>query len=240
MALGALAAAIGTAQAALGFSSAQRQQKRTRKAIQRGYGRADERLMLGQRDTRQSTNESLIARGLITGGQEAPVAAMLNTAVTAAGRDRRGGILGIGARGNKYGEAADRQSEANRVANFGPQSGAGMIGERNTLAGSIGGNLSKEFALERNDLNAARHDAIATNNDNFLAQASGAIMGGVQSGLGLYNAFSQPRPGTRPGAGGPAGTGGLSGAFGIDPADPLSSFGTETRVADFKVRPRSS
>lgn len=221
MLLAALAAGAGLVRAGLGIANAGKNARRDRDLIKRAYQRTKNRTNLQQGDIRQSTTESLNARGILNGGDnviDSQAVAAAKAGAPAPGKGIMGAIKGRA--------AAQAQSEENRMA---ADATRGQTGQGNTLSGGIQSDLSREFLLEHQDLFAQREAAIEGTKRQQQADVAGAIASGIDVGTSVYSAGSMLKgaygakagvPSTPPiGTPSPIGPGGWFGGY--DPVDPL-------------------
>jgi hypothetical protein len=160
--------AIGTA-----ITGNQAKQKR-KGAIGAAYRVNAARMDLDQADTRQSTNESLNARGILTAGgvQTAEPTSPIARAVASGGP--------------KFG-SLDRYE--------GP-AGANAIGPANTLSGAANAALTDQFALERKDLADNKAAMEKENQQEYLGSIGHAVEEGIDTFANFAGANSNTAAGT--------------------------------------------
>jgi hypothetical protein len=196
--------AIGTA-----ITGNQAKQKR-KGAIGEAYRVNAARMDLDQADTRQSTNESLNARGVLTaGGVQAAAATSPIARAVASGGPRFGSL-------DRYEGAAGRNA----------------IGPANTLSGSANAALTDQFALERKELADNKAAMEKENRAEYLGSIGHAIEEGIDTTVDAFGANLQTEPQASPNLGpAPLGTQ-------ITPSAPTGAYGMPT-VPDFSVPPAS-
>jgi hypothetical protein len=112
---------------------------------------------LAQANTRESLNEGLNARGLLSPGSGSTNPTSITQAVAASGG--KGGGGGIGG--------------------YLPQASVGSVGAANTLAGGENAQMSDQFALEDKANRQAEQQALNANNTAYLDTIGSAISQGV-------------------------------------------------------------
>lgn len=157
----AAAVASGGLRAGIGAIQNRSETRRSRNLINDSYADASRRLLVNQADVRQSTNESLNARGV--GGSSARP--------TIAGTY---GLLGGGETGRNPTTIAGTQ--------VGP--------EAHTLGEQTQANTDQQLGFERKALDFEHDRANADNDANSMANSIGAISSGIQTGASVYNAGS--------------------------------------------------
>lgn len=194
--------AIGTA-----ITGNQAKQKR-KGAIGEAYRVNAARMDLDQADTRQSTNESLNARGVLTaGGVQTPSPTSPIARAVASGGPRFGSL-------DRYEGAAGRNA----------------IGPANTLSGAANAALTDQFALERKELADNKAAMEKENRAEYLGSIGHAVEEGIDTTVNAFGANLQTEPQTPPSLGrAPLGTQ-------ITPSAPTGAYGMPT-VPDFSVPP---
>lgn len=185
------------------------QAKQKRKgAIGAAYRVNAARMDLDQADTRQATNESLNARGVLTAGgvQPSPIASALQTAVASGG--------------NRFGSLDRYEGGAGKNA----------IGPGNTLSGGANSALTDQFALERKDLADNKAQMEKENRAEYLGSIGHAVEEGIDTWANFAGAGIQTPPQGAPNIGAvPPGTQ-------ITPSAPTGAYGMPT-VPDFSTPP---
>lgn len=194
--------AIGTA-----ITGNQAKQKR-KGAIGAAYRVNAARMDLDQADTRQNTNESLNARGILTaGGVQAPSTTSPIARAVASGGPRFGSL-------DRYEGAAAKNA----------------IGPANTLSGAANAALTDQFALERKDLADNKAAMEKENRAEYLGSIGHALEEGIDTWANFAGYGIQTPPQGPPDLGKPPlGTQ-------ITPSAPTGAYGMPT-VPDFSTPP---
>ena len=206
----AIAAAAGTARGVAGAIAAGQNGHRLNRQINKSYKKGDAALRLQQGDIRQSTNESLAARGLLnSGGQQAPVGQTAPTPLTA--KMGLGGII-----------QTAKNNQAGKISNaFAQQSARGQVGAAGTIASGVSQDLSSEFYKERDNLKTEQQNALRQNHTDTLGGIVGSIASGIQTGAQAYGAMTGAQAAHAPG---PAMPSGIPAAYGVDVVNPLTAL----------------
>lgn len=216
-----IAVALGAGKGLAGAFTAQSQGHHNARSIRRAYRAGDAQLQLEQGDIRQSTNESLAARGLLNagggGGTTPQVAAPVKPNI-------RG--MGFGkalAAGTAY-NTADRTSTMRNIAS------RNEVGLAGTIGAGVSSDLSKEFYKERENLWNEHANALDDNSAATRNAYIGAIGDGISTAAAADNAFGSSAPAAVAGAtttkvAPPNGTpSGIPAAYGVDVVDPLTAL----------------
>lgn len=198
------AIALGGAQGIAGSWQAITSGHRAARRINQLYQRGDEQMRLGQVDTRESTNESLAARGLLNAGS-GPVQPAAAAAAT--------GTLNP----NSIATALANV----RNAKFGEQTSRNEVGAAGTLASGVSTDLSKEFLKERQNLYTDKQNALAENKYNTIGGVVSSIGKGIATAATAANAMA---PVPAPHQASSVTPSGIPSYGGIDPVDPLASM----------------
>lgn len=150
---------IGGAAGAIGFNQVHQRAKGQKGAIKRAYQMATLQNTIDQANTRQDTNESLNARGVLAAGAPQSSRPLSPIAASVA----------------KSGAYRDLYTRAQ----------AGNTGASNTLGGQVNANLGDQFYRESKDLydnkEQALNDVKASEMNGYLQSA----IGGVQTALNV-------------------------------------------------------
>jgi hypothetical protein len=190
----ALAAGAGLARAGFGMAAAGTQGRSERDQIKRAYQITKRRTNEAQAYTRQGTNESLNARGILNGGANTSRSQVLKDAYAAGdqsaatnkklGRELKAGKIGAAVRTAATPDRLYGTEEARMAAD----SETGQSGDASTLSGQVNTDLSREFYGEHQDLFSQRQAAINASKRGEQAARIGAIGSGIDAGVAVYNA----------------------------------------------------
>lgn len=207
--------ASALAQGIAGVVTGNQAKQKNKGTISQAYRQNVAQTNLAQANTRESLNESLNARGVLSPGAGRPNATSITQAVAASGgKGGGGGITG-----------------------YLPQAGVGAVGAANTLAGGENAQMTDQFALADKANQQAEAQALNQNNASYVNTIIGAVTGGVQTDANIRSAqdanaaataLQQSTPGAVPTATGPAMSGGpIQGQYGpVNPSWTSSSTGT--------------
>lgn len=194
---------------AVGSAIQNNQAKQKRKgAIGEAYRVNAARMDVDQAGTRQDTNESLNARGVLSAGgvQGAPPMSPIAAAVSSGGP--------------KFGSLAPYEAGASR----------GAVGPANTLSGGVNSALSDQFALERKDLQDENTQQRNENQRQYVSSIGTALEQGIDTYANLAGAAPSTPVSPATGDLGPTSVGAqIRGAYGM-PAIP--DFSAPTQVSD--------
>lgn len=219
------AAGSGIARTVGGIVSAGSTARRNRDLIKRAYKVSQRKQERDQGFTRQDTNESLNARGILNAGSGGgiPSSGPIADAYRGTPLSTKKGIMGTL-------ENASNATENFNQRRMAVSSTRGQQGQSNTLSGSVNKDLSGQFYDEQNGLWQEREAAINATKAQQTQDTVNAIGNGIQTGMDVYNAGSA-FGGARGAAAAGGAPGGVSirGAFNIDPVNPLGiGVGSQT------------
>lgn len=222
---------IGAGVAGAGIIAGNQQRQRNKGIIGAAYRRDLQRLKIDQADTRQSTNESLNARGMLTPGAAPTTAIPAHPGELNFEAANRKGIIG----GVKMVAGHNQAVAANEQ---GLTSARGAIGPANSYSGGVNSNLTTQFGLERQDLEDSTKAARQENDAQYYGTIVNSIQGGIGAGMNIAAGLQagQAAGAITPPVGTPspiASSGEMVGAYGM-PVNPsfLNSSRSDTVVGD--------
>lgn len=215
--MGAVAAAIGAGvgagQAAFGYNQAVDAKRRSQRQIYAAYLQARQQQLKSFADSRESTTENLVRRGILSGGGQQGFARPAeatpkvpynplqtnysNGVVPAASREAAAKLTKVGT--NTIAQAAaqypdalttTRSSPAQRKAQNYADATKGGTGQANTLGGQLESDLSYQNYLAGTNLDAERSALYQGTNVAGLQGEVGAIAGGVGTAINAYGTAS--------------------------------------------------
>lgn len=209
--MGLFGKALGLLGAGADIIGGNQQKQRQKGLIGQAYRQDAYQQQLRQANTRQSLNESLNARGVLSAGANpGPVGTALQQVAKSGGPK----IAGSG------------------VDPFLTAAGQGATGAVNTLSGGANQQMTDQFGLEDLSLARDKSNAEKANQQQYLSTISGAIGQGIDTAAniasgGMAGATASAINGMTP-ASAPGSTGQMLGAYGI-PSNPTFFSGGPTQ-----------